>query len=168
MFRLIVDALQRCGYLCTHPGVDKVAFTGSTRVGQLLRRETAGSGVKLCLELGGKSPTIVFDSADLDSAVEAIVSSIWFNQGQVCCAGSRLLVQENVSESLVAKLKWRLGKMRVGASLDKCMDSGAMVDRLQCDLDLDLALHRVHTPSRATPHLSPPPHPPIPSTGTIA
>ena len=77
--------------------------------------------------------------------VEAIVSSIWFNQGQVCCAGSRLLVQENVSESLVAKLKWRLGKMRVGASLDKCMDSGAMVDRLQCDLDLDLAEPSAHS-----------------------
>ena len=123
----------------------QVAFTGSTRVGQLLRRETAGSGIKLSLELGGKSPTIVFDSADLDSAVEAIVSSIWFNQGQVCCAGSRLLVQENVSESLVAKLKWRLGKMRVGASLDKCMDSGAMVDRLQCDLDLDLARPSAHS-----------------------
>ena len=136
---IVTGGAEPGGYLCTHPGVDKVAFTGSTRVGQLLRRETAGSGVKLSLELGGKSPTIVFDSADLDSAVEAIVSSIWFNQGQVCCAGSRLLVQENVSESLVAKLKWRLGKMRVGASLDKCMDSGAMVDRLQCDLDLDLA-----------------------------
>ena len=158
---IVTGGAEPGGYLCTHPGVDKVAFTGSTRVGQLLRRETAGSGVKLSLELGGKSPTIVFDSADLDSAVEAIVSSIWFNQGQVCCAGSRLLVQENVSESLVAKLKWRLGKMRVGASLDKCMDSGAMVDRLQCDLDLDLALHRVHTPSRDTPRISHPPHLPL-------
>lgn len=142
---IVTGGAEPGGYLCTHPGVDKVAFTGSTRVGQLLRRETAGSGVKLSLELGGKSPTIVFDSADLDSAVEAIVSSIWFNQGQVCCAGSRLLVQENVSESLVAKLKWRLGKMRVGASLDKCMDSGAMVDRLQCDLDLDLARSSAHS-----------------------
>ena len=164
---IVTGGAEPGGYLCTHPDVDKVAFTGSTRVGQLLRRETAGSGVKLSLELGGKSPTIVFDSADLDSAVEAIVSSIWFNQGQVCCAGSRLLVQENVSESLVAKLKWRLGKMRVGASLDKCMDSGAMVDRLQCDLDLDLARSSAHTPSRDTPHLSPAPSPPLP-TGPIA
>ena len=110
-----------------------MAFTGSTRVGQLLRRETAGSGVKISLELGGKSPTIVFDSADLDSTVEHVVNAIWFNQGQVCCAGSRLLVQESVKAKLIDKLRWKLTKLRVGTSLDKCMDMGAMVDKMQFD-----------------------------------
>ena len=96
-----------------------------------MRRETAGTGVKLSLELGGKSPMVVFDSADLDSVVESAVSAIWFNQGQVCCAGSRLLVQEPVKEALLAKLKRKIDTLRVGNSLDKCIDMGAIVDEAQ-------------------------------------
>ncbi|XP_065831165.1 aldehyde dehydrogenase family 16 member A1-like [Oscarella lobularis] len=117
--------------LAAHPDVDKVAFTGSTEIGQLLRRATAGTGKRLSLELGGKSPFVVFDSADLDSAVEGIVDAIWFNQGQVCSAGSRLLVQENVAERMVAKIKTRMARLRVGDSLDKCVDIGAIVDASQ-------------------------------------
>jgi aldehyde dehydrogenase (NAD+) len=119
--------------LVTHPNVDKIAFTGSTDVGRTLRRQTAGSGKKLSLELGGKSPFIVFEDADLDGAVEGVVDAIWFNQGQVCCAGSRLLVQENVSESFIHKLKARMEHMRVGDPLDKCIDMGAIVDQTQWD-----------------------------------
>ena len=88
--------------------MDKIAFTGSTDVGRILRRQTAGSGKKLSLELGGKSPFVVFEDADLDGAVEGVVDAIWFNQGQVCCAGSRLLVQENVAERFIRKLKARM------------------------------------------------------------
>eukprot|EP00112_Aurelia_sp_Birch-Aquarium-sp1_P017406 Seg4029.2 transcript_id=Seg4029.2/GoldUCD/mRNA.D3Y31 product="Aldehyde dehydrogenase family 16 member A1" protein_id=Seg4029.2/GoldUCD/D3Y31 len=117
--------------LATHPDVDKVAFTGSTEVGQILRRLTAGSGKKLSLELGGKSPVVVFDSADLDSTVEGVVQAIWFNQGQVCSAGSRLLVQESVAEKLVHKLKERMKNLRLGHSLDKCIDMGPIVDESQ-------------------------------------
>ncbi|XP_077863966.1 aldehyde dehydrogenase family 16 member A1-like, partial [Saccoglossus kowalevskii] len=117
--------------LATHPSVDKVAFTGSTQVGQILRRATAGSGKKISLELGGKSPFIVFESADLDSAVEGVVDAIWFNQGQVCSAGSRLLVQETVAQKMVDKLKERMRHLRVGDSLDKCIDMGAIVDPTQ-------------------------------------
>ena len=91
-----------------HPGIDKIAFTGSTEVGRIIRKATAGTGKKLSLELGGKSPFIVFDDADLDSAVEGVVDAIWFNQGQVCCAGSRLLVQEGVAERFIAKLQARM------------------------------------------------------------
>ena len=99
---------EMAGHLANHEGVDKVAFTGSTDVGKLLQRQLAGTNTKLSLELGGKSPVIVYDTADLDSAVEGLVNAIWFNQGQVCCAGSRLLVQENVADKLVAKLKARM------------------------------------------------------------
>ena len=95
-----------------HPDVDKIAFTGSTEVGRIIRKATAGSGKKLSLELGGKSPFIVYEDADLDSVVEGVVDAIWFNQGQVCCAGSRLLVQEGVAERLVAKLRARMEKLR--------------------------------------------------------
>jgi aldehyde dehydrogenase (NAD+) len=91
-----------------HPDVDKIAFTGSTEVGRIIRKATAGSGKKLSLELGGKSPFIVYDDADLDSVVEGVVDAIWFNQGQVCCAGSRLLVQEGIAERLVTKLRARM------------------------------------------------------------
>ncbi|XP_061407031.1 aldehyde dehydrogenase family 16 member A1 [Lethenteron reissneri] len=119
------------GLLAAHPDVDKVAFTGSTEVGQMLRRATAGTGKKLSLELGGKSPFVVFESADLDSAVEGIVDAIWFNQGQVCCAGSRLLVQESVWEPLLARLRERMSRLRVGDSLDKTVDVGALVDESQ-------------------------------------
>eukprot|EP00794_Sanderia_malayensis_P012705 gene12705-14010_t len=117
--------------LATHPDVDKVAFTGSTEVGMILRRLTAGSGKKISLELGGKSPFVVFDSADLDSAVEGVVQAIWFNQGQVCSAGSRLLVQETVAEKLIEKIKERMKHLRLGHSLDKCIDMGPIVDESQ-------------------------------------
>ena len=119
--------------IVTHPDVDKIAFTGSTDVGRILRRQTAGSGKKLSLELGGKSPFVVFEDADLDGAIEGVVDAIWFNQGQVCCAGSRLLVQENVTDRFIRKLKVRMGHMRVGDPLDKCIDMGAIVDQTQWD-----------------------------------
>ncbi len=111
--------------------VDKVAFTGSTEVGRRIRAATAGTGKALTLELGGKSPYIVFDDADLDSAVEGLVDAIWFNQGQVCCAGSRLLVQEGVAERFHDKLKRRMDTLRVGDPLDKAIDVGAVVDPVQ-------------------------------------
>ncbi|MBK9507999.1 MAG: aldehyde dehydrogenase family protein [Cytophagaceae bacterium] len=117
--------------IVNHPGVDKIAFTGSTEVGKIIRKAIAGSGKKLSLELGGKSPFIVFEDADLDSVVEGIVDAIWFNQGQVCCAGSRLLVQESVAEKLYSKIKKRMEKLRMGNSLDKCIDIGAVVDQTQ-------------------------------------
>jgi aldehyde dehydrogenase (NAD+) len=113
--------------LVDHSGVDKIAFTGSTEVGRLIRRATAGSGKRLSLELGGKSPFIVFDDADLDSVVEGVVDAIWFNQGQVCCAGSRLLVHEGIADDLTQRLRARMEKLRVGAPLDKSMDIGAIV-----------------------------------------
>lgn len=119
--------------LVAHPGVAKVAFTGSTTVGRKIREATAGQGKALTLELGGKSPYIVFDDADLDSAVEGLVDAIWFNQGQVCCAGSRLLVQEGVAERFHAKLKRRMDGLRVGDPLDKCIDMGAIADPIQLD-----------------------------------
>jgi aldehyde dehydrogenase (NAD+) len=119
--------------IVTHPDVDKIAFTGSTEIGRTLRHLTAGSGKKMSLELGGKSPIVVFEDADLDGAVEGVVDAIWFNQGQVCCAGSRLLVQENVAEKFIRKLKARMQHMRVGDPLDKCIDMGALVDQSQWD-----------------------------------
>jgi aldehyde dehydrogenase (NAD+) len=119
--------------IVTHPDVDKIAFTGSTEIGRTLRHLTAGSGKKLSLELGGKSPVIVFDDADLDAAVEGVVDAIWFNQGQVCCAGSRLIVQENIAPRFIQKLKTRMGHLRVGDSLDKAIDLGAIVDKSQWD-----------------------------------
>lgn len=114
-----------------HRGIDKLAFTGSTEVGRLIRKRTAGSGKALTLELGGKSPFIVFDDADLDAAVEGVVDAIWFNQGQVCCAGSRLLVQEGVADAFIAKLKRRMETLRVGDPLDKGIDIGAIVAPVQ-------------------------------------
>ncbi|WP_213307555.1 aldehyde dehydrogenase family protein [Paraburkholderia sacchari] len=119
--------------LVDHPGVDKIAFTGSTEVGRAIRTATAGTGKSLTLELGGKSPFIVFDDADLDGAVEGVVDAIWFNQGQVCCAGSRLLVQEGVEARFLAKLKRRMATLRVGPSLDKGIDIGAIVDPVQLE-----------------------------------
>lgn len=113
--------------IVTHPGIDKIAFTGSTEVGRRIRQATAGSGKALTLELGGKSPYIVFDDADLDSAVEGLVDAIWFNQGQVCCAGSRLLVQEGVADRFHTRLRARMDKLRIGNPLDKSIDIGAMV-----------------------------------------
>src|ERR1700761_8977316 len=116
-----------------HPDVDKVAFTGSTEVGRIIRKATAKTPKKLSLELGGKSPFIVFDDADLDSAVEGLVDGIWFDQGQVCCAGSRLLVQERVAEKLYDKIRARMETLRVGSPLDKAIDIGAIVDQVQYD-----------------------------------
>jgi aldehyde dehydrogenase (NAD+) len=119
--------------LIEHPGIDKVAFTGSTEVGRVIRKSTANSTKKLSLELGGKSPFIVFDDADIDSAVEGLVDAIWFNQGQVCCAGSRLLVQERVAEMLYSKVRARMETLRVGPPLDKAIDIGAIVSPVQLD-----------------------------------
>ena len=116
-----------------HKDIDKIAFTGSTEVGRIIRKATAGTTKKLSLELGGKSPFIVFDDADLDSAVEGLVDGIWFNQGQVCCAGSRLLVQERVAEKLYDKIRARMETLRVGSPLDKAIDIGAIVDQVQYD-----------------------------------
>ncbi|HEX6270929.1 MAG TPA: aldehyde dehydrogenase family protein [Anaerolineales bacterium] len=130
----IITGSSRAGsMLVEHPDVDKIAFTGSTDVGRILRRQTAGSGKKLSLELGGKSPFVVFEDADLDGAVEGVVDAIWFNQGQVCCAGSRLIVQENVAPRFIHKLKARMEHMRVGDPLDKAIDMGAIVDKSQWD-----------------------------------
>jgi aldehyde dehydrogenase (NAD+) len=117
--------------IVNHPGIDKLAFTGSTEVGRIIRKATAGTGKKLSLELGGKSPFIVFDDADLDAAVEGLVDSIWFNQGQVCCAGSRLLVQETIYPRFIDKVKARMRNLRVGSPLDKSNDIGALVDPVQ-------------------------------------
>jgi aldehyde dehydrogenase (NAD+) len=133
VINIITGSSKAGSMIVTHPDVDKIAFTGSTDVGRTLRRQTAGSGKKLSLELGGKSPIVVFEDADLDSAVEGVVDAIWFNQGQVCCAGSRLLVQENVAERFLFKLKERMRHMRVGDPLDKCIDMGAIVDQSQWD-----------------------------------
>jgi aldehyde dehydrogenase (NAD+) len=119
--------------MVAHDGIDKIAFTGSTEVGRIIRKATAGTTKKLSLELGGKSPFIVFDDADLDSAVEGLVDGIWFNQGQVCCAGSRLLVQERVAEKLYEKIKQRMETLRVGSPMDKAIDIGAIVDQVQYD-----------------------------------
>src|SRR5256886_115910 len=130
----VVTGDGRTGELIVnHPDVDKIAFTGSTEVGRIIRKATAGSGKKLSLELGGKSPFIVFDDADLDSVVEGVVDAIWFNQGQVCCAGSRLLVHEGIAERLVTKLRARMEKLRVGPPLDKAIDMGAIVAPVQLE-----------------------------------
>jgi aldehyde dehydrogenase (NAD+) len=120
-------------HLVEHPDVNKIAFTGSTEVGRIIRKATAGTGKKLTLELGGKSPFIVFDDADLDSVVEGVVDAIWFNQGQVCCAGSRLLVHEGIADRLTQKLRARMEKLRVGSPLDKAVDMGAIVAPVQLE-----------------------------------
>jgi aldehyde dehydrogenase (NAD+) len=119
--------------LVKHPDVDKIAFTGSTEVGRAIRAATASSHKRLSLELGGKSPFIVFEDADLDSTVEGLVDGIWFNQGQVCCAGSRLLMQESIAEALIAKIRQRMSTLRIGAPLDKAIDIGAIVAGVQLD-----------------------------------
>ncbi len=134
----IVTGDGAVGQMIVNADVDKIAFTGSTAVGRRIREETAGSGKALTLELGGKSPYIVFDDADLDSAVEGLVDAIWFNQGQVCCAGSRLLVHEPVADRFYAKLRARMGKLRVGNPLDKSIDVGALVDPVQVQRVTDM------------------------------
>ncbi len=117
--------------ITSHVEFDKIAFTGSTNVGKIIRRVTAGTGKRLSLELGGKSPFVVFDDADQDGAVEGLVDAIWFNQGQVCCAGSRLLVQESFADRFITKVKRRMDTLRVGSPLDKGIDIGAIVDPMQ-------------------------------------
>jgi aldehyde dehydrogenase (NAD+) len=119
--------------LVKHPDIDKIAFTGSTEVGRAIRSATAATHKRLSLELGGKSPFIIFDDADLDSAVEGLVDGIWFNQGQVCCAGSRLLMQESIAETLIGKIRERMSSLRVGLPLDKAIDIGAIVARVQLE-----------------------------------
>jgi aldehyde dehydrogenase (NAD+) len=129
----IVTGDGAVGEMIVNANVDKIAFTGSTNVGRAIRRATAGTGKALTLELGGKSPYIVFDDADIDSAVEGLVDAIWFNQGQVCCAGSRLLVQEGIAEVFHRKLRARMDALRIGDPLDKCIDVGAVIDPVQRD-----------------------------------
>jgi aldehyde dehydrogenase (NAD+) len=119
--------------LVAHPGVDKIAFTGSTEVGKAIQRTLAGSGKRLTLELGGKAANIIFDDAPLDQAVEGIINGIYFNQGHVCCAGSRLFVQESIYETVIAKLKRRMGTLRVGDPLDKNTDIGAINSKAQLE-----------------------------------
>ncbi|PWR02746.1 aldehyde dehydrogenase [Meridianimarinicoccus roseus] len=138
----IVQGDGATGALVTgHPGVDKVAFTGSTEVGRTIRRQTAGSGKALTLELGGKSPFIVCEDADLDAAVEGVVDAVWFNQGEVCCAGSRILVQEGVAEEFFDRLRARMATLRVGDPLDKTMDVGAVVSAGQLARISELLAH---------------------------
>ncbi len=130
---IITGAGETGSLIVNHPDIAKIAFTGSTDVGRIIRRQTAGSGKKLSLELGGKSPFIIFEDADLDGAVEGLVDAIWFNQGQVCCAGSRLLVEESVADKVTEKIKRRLEAFRIGDPLDKAVDMGAIVDPVQRD-----------------------------------
>jgi aldehyde dehydrogenase (NAD+) len=124
--------------LVNHPMLDKVAFTGSTEVGKLIQRSLAGSGKKLTLELGGKAANVVFDDAPLDQAVEGIVNGIFFNQGHVCCAGSRLLVQESIADELLDKLRYRVSTLRVGDPLDKNTDVGAINSKVQLEKIVEL------------------------------
>ena len=143
--------------LVEHPDVHKIAFTGSTEVGRIIRAATAGSGKKISLELGGKSPFVVYEDADLDSVVEGVVDAIWFNQGQVCCAGSRILVQEGISETLERKLRARMETLRMGDPLDKSVDLGAIVAPVQLEKIRALVEQgkaegaRIWQPSWATP-----------------
>jgi aldehyde dehydrogenase (NAD+) len=130
---IITGAGKTGSQLVAHPGVKKVAFTGSTEVGKMIQRSIAGSGKRLTLELGGKAANIVFEDAPLDQAVEGIVNGIYFNQGHVCCAGSRLLVQESIAEPLLEKLKRRLSTLRLGDPLDKNTDIGAINSKAQLE-----------------------------------
>jgi len=153
----IVTGDGRTGEALVHAAVDKIAFTGSTEVGRLILRATAGSGKRLSLELGGKSPFVVFEDADLDSVVEGVVDAIWFNQGQVCCAGSRLLVQESIAERLLSKLRARMETLRLGDPLDKAVDIGAIVAPVQLERIQRLVSQgvaegaQIHQPSWACP-----------------
>ncbi len=133
VLNVVTGAGETGSLLVEHAGIDKIAFTGSTEIGRLIREKTAGTGKSLTLELGGKSPFIVFDDADIDGAVEGVVDAIWFNQGQVCCAGSRLLVQEGIAETFYARLRRRMDSLRVGPPLDKAIDMGAIVAPVQLE-----------------------------------
>jgi aldehyde dehydrogenase (NAD+) len=130
---IVTGAGETGAHLVNHPKVRKIAFTGSTEVGKLIQRVTAASGKRLTLELGGKAANIVFADAALDQAVEGIVNGIYFNQGHVCCAGSRLLVEESIADDLIARLDWRIRQLRVGDPLDKNTDVGAINSRAQLE-----------------------------------
>ena len=156
---VVTGAGETGAHLVNHPRVAKIAFTGSTEVGKLIQRALAGSGKRLTLELGGKAANIVFADAAIDQAVEGIIQGIYFNQGHVCCAGSRLLVEESIAEELVAKLDWRIRSLRVGDPLDKNTDVGAINSRAQlekireltqCGVDEGAELHQspVAVPSK--------------------
>ncbi len=157
VFNLVTGDGRTGAAIVEHPDVDKIAFTGSTDVGRAIRVATAGSGKGLSLELGGKSPFIVFEDADLDSVVEGVVDAIWFNQGQVCCAGSRLLVQEGVADQLIGKLRDRMERLRIGSPLDKTIDMGAIVAPVQLERIKQLCAQGIEEgaacwqPSWATP-----------------
>jgi aldehyde dehydrogenase (NAD+) len=151
---IVPGAGETGAHLVNHPRVKKIAFTGSTEVGKLIQRVTAGSGKRLTLELGGKAANIVFADAALDQAIEGIVGGIYFNQGHVCCAGSRLLVEESIHDELLAKLDWRIRQLRVGDPLDKNTDVGAInskaqLDKIreltQCGVDEGAILHQAET-----------------------
>ncbi|NDA94466.1 MAG: aldehyde dehydrogenase family protein, partial [Betaproteobacteria bacterium] len=133
VFNLVTGAGATGAALVKHPDLDKVAFTGSTEVGKAIQKALAGRGTKLTLELGGKAAHIIFEDATIDQAVEGIINGIYFNQGHVCCAGSRLFVQESVEEEVIAKLKARMETLIVGDPLDKNTDIGAINSRAQCD-----------------------------------
>ena len=148
--------------LVAHMNVDKIAFTGSSEVGKLIRAQTAGSGKSLTLELGGKSPFIVFDDADIDSAIEGVVDAIWFNQGQVCCAGSRLLLQEGIADTFLSRLKSRMAKLRVGHPLDKAIDMGAIVAPVQLERIKSLVAQGVAEGAKLYQ-----PEIPLPATGSF-
>ncbi len=135
---IVTGAGETGAALAAHRGVDKVAFTGSTEVGKLIRKSTARTGARLTLELGGKSAHVIFDDAPIDQAVEGVVRGIWFNQGHVCCAGSRLIVQETIAEEFVDRLTRRMRLLRVGDPLDKNTDVGAINSREQLDKIVDL------------------------------
>jgi len=149
VFNLVLGDHKAGETLTNHQDVGKLAFTGSTEVGRILRKATAGTGKKLTLERGGKSPYVVFEDSDLDSVVEGLVDAIWFNQGQVCCAGSRLLVQESVANRLHEKLKKRMSKLVLGDSLDKSIDMGALIDRTQVESVSSLDSMTFRTPAEA-------------------
>ena len=157
VFNLVTGDGVAGAALVAHDDVDKIAFTGSTEVGRAIRVATAGTDKGLSLELGGKSPFVVFEDADLDGVVEGVVDAIWFNQGQVCCAGSRLLVQEGVADRLLEKLRARMERLRVGAPLDKSIDMGAIVSPVQLERIVSLVAQGVSEgatcwqPSWATP-----------------
>ena len=130
---IVTGAGETGRHLVDHDGVDKIAFTGSTEVGKQIQRTVAGTGKRVTLELGGKAANVIFDDAPIDQAVEGIVNGIFFNQGHVCCAGSRLLVQESVHDAVIDKLKRRLGTLRLGDPLDKNTDIGAINSSVQLD-----------------------------------
>src|SRR5213076_8329 len=117
--------------IVNHPDIDKIAFTGSTEVGKIIQRAVAGTNKKVTLELGGKAANIIFEDAAIDQAVEGIINGIYFNQGHVCCAGSRLFVQEGVFSNVLRKLKDRMDTLIVGDPLDKNSDIGAINSRMQ-------------------------------------